>query len=88
MSGSWNEQSIIDAIKDIVQKSFDIDLKDADASMPVRDSGLDSIAVFNVIMSLEDLVGKQMDDIDLPKDPTLHDVAVMVMKNLQEPAHE
>ena len=87
MSESWNEPRIIDAIKNIVQSTFDLDLSEAAPSLQIRDSGLDSMAILDVVMSLEDLVGKKIKDIDLPKNPTLQDVAAMVMRNLQGAAH-
>ncbi len=83
MPESWNEPKIIDAIKNIVQETFDIDLHEAPPSMQIRDSGLDSMAILDVVMSLEDMLGQKIKNIDLPKNPSLQDVAAMVMRNLQ-----
>lgn len=83
MQETWDEARIISAIKEIVQQTFDIDLGDVDGSLQIRDSGLDSMAVLDVVMSLEDLTGKKLANIELPKNPTLHDVATMVLRNLQ-----
>ena len=79
----WDEPKIIEAIKNIVQEAFDIDMGDAPPSTQIRDSGLDSMALLDVVMSLEDLVGQKIKNIDLPKNPSLQDVAAMVVRNLQ-----
>jgi acyl carrier protein len=86
MQQGWDEQRIIASIKEIVQSTFDIDLSEADESMQIRDSGLDSMAILDVVMSLEDLLGQKLKNIDLPKNPTLGDVASMVMRNLPDTA--
>lgn len=83
MPDTWDEQKIIEAIKNIVQETFDIDLSDAPPSMQIRESGLDSMAILDVVMSLEDLLGQKIKNIDLQKNPSLQDVAAMVMRNLQ-----
>ena len=83
MPETWDEPKIIEAIKNIVQEVFDIDMHDAPPSTQIRESGLDSMALLDVVMSLEDLVGQKIKNIDLPKNPSLQDVAAMVVRNLQ-----
>lgn len=83
MPETWDEPKIIEAIKNIVQEAFDIDMGDASPSTQIRESGLDSMALLDVVMSLEDLVGQKIKNIDLPKNPSLQDVAAMVVRNLQ-----
>ena len=87
MTQEWDEKRIIASIKEIVQSTFDIDLSSASDSTQISDSGLDSMAILDVLMSLEDLTGKKLVKIDLPKNPTLHDVAEMVLRNLQADAN-
>ncbi|WP_297910810.1 acyl carrier protein [Thiomonas sp.] len=87
MTQEWDEKRIIASIKEIVQSTFDIDLSSASDSTQISDSGLDSMAILDVLMSLEDLTGKKLAKIDLPKNPTLHDVAEMVLRNLQADAN-
>jgi acyl carrier protein len=83
---AWNEQKIIETIKEIVRDTFDIDLKDAPPSLKIGESGLDSMAILDVVMSLEDLLGHKIKTIDLPKNPSLQDVAALVMRNLPSAA--
>ncbi len=87
MTQEWDEKRIIASIKEIVQSTFDIDLSSASDSTQISDSGLDSMAILDVLMSLEDLTGKKLARIDLPKNPTLHDVAEMVLRNLRSDAN-
>lgn len=87
MSQVWDQIRIIEAIKNITHKTFDIDLSGKPDSMHIAEIGLDSMGVLDVIMTLEDAMGCKLKDIDLPKNPTLIDVANMVIKNLQTPSH-
>lgn len=88
MNQIWDEFQIIKKIKDIVLSTFNIDLSDKPDTMPIGDLGLDSMGILDVIMSLEDVIGQNLKNIDLPKNPTLRDVANMVIKNMQAGGHD
>ncbi|MHB1669157.1 acyl carrier protein [Thiomonas sp.] len=88
MNQIWDEFQIIKKIKDIVLSTFNIDLSDKPDTMPIGDLGLDSMGILDVIMSLEDVIGQNLKNIDLPKNPTLRDVADMVIKNMQAGGHD
>ncbi|OIQ79712.1 acyl carrier protein [mine drainage metagenome] len=87
MDQVWNESGIIEVIKDIVHKTFDIDLSEKPDTIRVGEIGLDSMGLLDVIMSLEDTIGCKIKNIDLPKDPTLVEVAGMVIRNLPSEIH-
>jgi acyl carrier protein len=78
----WTEATLLDAIRKIVRDSFGIDLSDKPATMPIAELGLDSMGVIDVVMSVEDVIGRRIENIDLPKNPTLEDVVAMVIRTL------
>ncbi|SCC94258.1 hypothetical protein THIX_60316 [Thiomonas sp. X19] len=88
MNQIWDEFQIIKKIKDIVLSTFNIDLSNKPDTMPIGDLGLDSMGILDVIMNLEDVIGQNLKNIDLPKNPTLRDVADMVIKNMQAGGHD
>ena len=87
MNRAWDQKRIIESIKSITYKTFDIDLSGKADSMHISEIGLDSMGVLDVIMSLEDEFGCKLKNIDLPKNPTLIDVADMVINNLRAQSH-
>ena len=88
MNRIWDESEVIKEIKHIVLSTFNIDLSDKPDTMPIGDLGLDSMGILDVIMSLEDVTGQNLNNIDLPKNPTLRDVADMVIQNMQAGGHD
>ena len=86
MKSTWTEEQITAEIKRIVKETFDIDLSEQDDSVKIADLGLDSMGVLDVIMSLEDLTGKKFNEIALPKNPSLQDVATFVVAELGKEA--
>jgi acyl carrier protein len=79
MGAVWDELRLTEVVKAAVFEAFQIDLSDKPASMPIADLGVDSMGLLDIIMRVEDVVGLRIDNIELPKNPTLHDVVVMVL---------
>jgi acyl carrier protein len=77
------ERDVIEKIKEIVLSTFDMDLSAVSPDAPITDSGLDSMAMLDVIIGLEDAVGHKFSDVSLPRPPTLQDVAQMVLRNVE-----
>ena len=88
MDARWTEENIIELLKKTVFDTFDIDLSDATPQTSVSDIGLDSMAVLDVIMTVEDTIGIKLGRIELPKNPSLQDVAAMVARNVEARADE
>lgn len=83
MTQDWTENRIIDKIKEIIHSTFGLDISAEPDTAPITSFGLDSMGMLDVIMSMEDTLGQKLKNIDLPKEPTLRDVAQMVVRNLQ-----
>lgn len=82
MAENWTEERFIDEIKRIVNESYGLDLSDKDGDSKIADLGLDSMGVLDVVMSLEDLTGHKFEEINLPKNPSLRDVAALALRSL------
>ncbi len=87
MNQIWNESSIVEKIREIIHSTFGVDISSEPDTTPIAVLGLDSMGMLDVIMSLEDALGQKLKNIDLPKEPTLRDVALMVSRNLQSGPH-
>ncbi|MEP6881413.1 MAG: acyl carrier protein [Dokdonella sp.] len=64
-------------------EKFDISPEQATRNVPLRDLGLDSMLVLDVIMEAEDQLETKLDDLTMPRDATLEDVVKMIQRNLE-----
>lgn len=88
MRKTWDQDEIIEEIKKNINSAFGIDLAQKPDDTPVGELGLDSMGLLDVIMMIEDTIGGSIKNIELPKNPSLRDVANMVMKNISANHHD
>ncbi len=69
-------------VKEFLAERFDIpeDKMTADASL--RDLGLDSIVMLDVMLDIEDRLGIKLKDLSMPANPKLHDIVELIQRNL------
>lgn len=79
---AWNDAAIIARIRDIAKTTFGLDLPDSD--QPIKDSGLDSLALIDIVMGLEESFGCQLTLERLPASPTINDFVALVQASLAE----
>ena len=72
---------ILTTLQELLAERFDIPAQTATADALLRDIGLDSMMVLDVIMDIEDRIGMKLDDIGLPRDATLGDVVKVIQRN-------
>jgi acyl carrier protein len=72
----WSDEAITAKIRDIAKTTFGMDLPDS--SQPIKDAGLDSMAMIDIIMSLEESFGCQLSLERLPANPTMDDFVILV----------
>lgn len=77
-----NQESIHKLLLNFLGEKFDITPEQASRDVPLRELGLDSMLVLDVIMEMEDKLGTRLDDLTIPRDATLADVAAMIQRNL------
>ena len=61
---------------------FGIEDSNLSQSSRMRDIGIDSMHVLEVMLDLEDELGTKLQDLSLPPDPTLADVVDVIAKNV------
>jgi acyl carrier protein len=72
---------ILASLQELISERFDIPAQTASADALLRDIGLDSMMVLDVIMDIEDRLGMKLDDVGLPRDATLGDVVKVIQRN-------
>lgn len=73
---SWSAEAITEKIREIAMATFGMELPDSNAS--IKDSGLDSLALIDIVMGLEEFFGCQLPLERLPPNPTVNDFVALV----------
>ena len=68
-------------IKDFLGERFDIPADRILDNTSIRDLGLDSMMLLEVMLELEDRLGVKLSDLSMPSNPTLRDVVALVERN-------
>ena len=66
------------------RERFDLEPTGLTREATLRSVGLDSMMVLDVMLEVEDRLGVKLDDMSLPKDATLGDVANLISRNLEK----
>jgi len=77
---TWNDEAITARIREIAKTTFGMDLPDS--AQPIKDSGLDSLALIDIVMGLEETFGCQLPLERLPANPTMDDFVCLVQAAL------
>lgn len=72
--------AIIARIREIAKATFGLDL--ADGTTPIKQYGLDSMAMIDIVMGLEESFGCQLPLERLPADPTMDNFVSLVQEAL------
>lgn len=78
----WSDEAIIAKIRDIAKTTFGMDLPDS--AHPIKDSGLDSLALIDIVMGLEESFSCQLPLERLPANPTINDFVALAQASLAE----
>jgi len=68
-------------IKDFLAERFDISADKITDNTAIRDLGLDSMMMLEVMLELEDRLGIKLKDLSMPANPMLRDVVALVERN-------
>lgn len=77
---TWNDEAITAKIREIAKTTFGMDL--SDSSQPIKEAGLDSLALIDIVMGLEESFGCQLPLERLPPDPTIDHFVILVQAAL------
>lgn len=82
------EEQIITLIRATLKANFGVDLADQPDTAPIGEIGIDSMAVLDIVLAVEESVGRKVRKFDLQPNPTLLDIAAMMIRNFApEKAH-
>mgnify|MGYP002336370544 CR=1 FL=1 len=74
--------AILTTIKEFLAERFDIPGERVALDAPLRDLGLDSMMIMDVMLETEDRFGIKLMDLGLPREPKLGDVVALIERNL------
>jgi len=78
----WTDEAITAKIREITKTTFGLDLPDC--NQPIKDAGLDSLALIDIVMGLEESFGCQLPLERLPANPTINDFVALAQASLAE----
>lgn len=78
--------SILTKIQASLHERFGLDVGQLDESARLRDLGVDSLHVLEIMLDLEAELGTNLVDLSFPPNPSLGEVAAVISRNLTGPA--
>ena len=78
-----DSEGIQGVILRFLQERFDVAPERVTPDTTLRDVGLDSMAMLEVMIELEDRLGVKLKDLTIPPNPSLGDVVALVERNLK-----
>lgn len=77
---------LISRIKGLLESLFGIDATKVNETTTLRDLGIDSMHVVNLLLDLEQDLGIELTDVNFPPNPTLGQVAETIGRSLSDSA--
>jgi acyl carrier protein len=82
MPGTADAGRVVAVVKDFLKVRFDISPEAVTDEVTMRDLGLDSILMLDVMLDVEDRLGVQLKDLALPSNPKFSDVIALIERNV------
>lgn len=83
---TMDQGDILRKIQDSLHERFGLELSRLDESARLRDIGVDSLHVVEIMLDLEAELGTNLVDLSFPPNPSLGEVASVISKNIGGPA--
>ena len=74
--------TLLAALQEFLASRFDVPAEQARPDAPLRELGLDSMMIMDVMLETEDRFHVKLVDLALPGNPTLGDVVSLIERNL------
>jgi len=74
--------SLVAKIKNSLHERFGLDINQLDENSKLGDLGVDSLHVVEIMMDLEADLGVKFEDLTVPPNPSLGEVAIAIARNL------
>jgi acyl carrier protein len=81
MSGPADADRVAAVVKDFLKERFDISAEAVTDDVTLRDLGLDSILMLDVMLEVEDRLDVKLKDLSLPPNPRFKDVVALILRN-------
>ncbi len=82
MTSSSRTTELVEKIKGALKERFAIDIAQVDANSRLRDLGVDSLHVLEIMLDMESELGIKLDDLSVPPNPSLGEVATAIERNM------
>ncbi|MEN3297858.1 MAG: nodulation protein [Burkholderiales bacterium] len=77
-----NTPEIVAKLKGVLNEQFGIDTTEFDESTRLGDIGIDSLHIVDIMLDLENDLNFSFQDLSLPPNPSLGDMAEAIQKNM------
>ena len=77
-----DKNEILSKIQSSLHERFGLDFSQLDESARLRDIGVDSLHVVEIMLDLEAELGTSLADLSFPPNPSLGDVVAVISKNI------
>lgn len=77
-----NNADVVAKIKHVLNDRFGIDIAQLEENSRLRDLGLDSLHVVEIMLDMEADLGVKLEDLSVPPNPSLGEVAAAIERNL------
>ena len=82
MASSPNNTDLVEKIKGALKERFAIDVTQVDERSRLRDLGVDSLHVLEIMLDMESELGIKLEDLSVPPNPSLGEVAAAIERNM------
>jgi len=86
MSNSTARDAIVLKIKEVLSDRFGFEIAQLEESSRLRDLGVDSMHIVEIMMDMEADLGVKLEDLSVPPNPSLGEVVDAIARNLPAPA--
>lgn len=82
MTNPISNTDIVAKMKEALNERFGIDITQVDENSRLRDLGVDSLHVVEIMLDMETELGIKLNDLTVPPNPSLGEVAAAIGRNM------
>jgi acyl carrier protein len=82
MSDQLSHEQIQALLEDFLSENFDVPKEKMTSQVSLRELGIDSIMMLDIMMEMEDRLGIKLKDLATPAQPKLSDIIALIERNL------
>lgn len=82
MTNELETQRVKAMVVDFLVERFELPRERLQGETPLRELGLDSIMMLDVMLDVEDRLGMKLRDLAMPANPKIDDIAALIERNL------